>query len=83
MSDPNGPWHWWVATGNEPTYATDPLAAMQRMIDESTLPPERYAGPMHLLHHSEWEKAARGEPFIYQGVKCVLVDGHPVPKEAK
>ena len=83
MSDDKLGFCLWSNVEGDPPYETDPIAAMQRMIDEAKKPSSSRSGPMYLLPHSEFLKAARGEPFVWNGILCVLVDGHPVPKALK
>jgi hypothetical protein len=59
-------------------YETDPLAALERFVDARDKP-HTYRGPVYFLHHTQYEKAIRGEPFNYLGFLCRLEHGIPTP----
>ena len=71
---------WSTAPIPDGDFSADPLAALEAFRKACEKPPKPYR-PMYLLHHDEWVKAARGEPFMVAGIECVIRDGVPVPKK--
>ena len=62
-------------------YCDDPLKALEQFIEKMKEPqPMKYRGPVYFLHHREWDKMKRGEPFYFEGILCKLgPGGHPEP----